>query len=160
MRLVQSEHLSEPYPPPLSDAYPAVVASVPVARNALAAFAATAGADDQLIDAVRLAASEALTNVVVHAYGGDPGWIQVTAWVAGEHLWVLVGDDGDGFRPHPNAPGLGLGLLVIVQLSDALSIVERSSGGTELRIRFHLGTSGDGMDEQVRRSLASATRPV
>jgi len=138
MRLVQSEYLSEVYRPPLSDCYPAVAASIPVARNALAEFAAVAGADEELTDAVRLAASEALTNVVVHAYGRELGSIHVTAWLTGDELWVLIGDDGYGLRPHPDGPGLGLGLGIIVQLSDACSIVKRSSGGTEVRIRFRL----------------------
>lgn len=160
MRLMQAECVSEPHPAPLSDSYPAVAASVPVARNALAAFAASAGADEQLTEAIRLAASEALTNVVLHAYDRQLGRMHVTAWLAGEELWVLIGDDGYGLRPHPDGPGLGLGLGIIVQLSDACSIVKRSSGGTEVRIRFRLGAGGDERADQVRRSRASATRPA
>jgi anti-sigma regulatory factor (Ser/Thr protein kinase) len=158
MSLVQSEYLSEPHPPRLSYCYPAVAASVPIGRNAVVAFAAMAGADEELIDAVRLAASEALTNVVLHAYDGDPGRIHVAAWLAADELWLLIADDGYGLRPNPDGPGMGLGLGIIVQLSDSCSIVKRSSGGTELRIRFRLGAGGDGCRRQDRGSRA--TRPA
>ncbi len=136
MRLVQSDDLIEPHLAPLSDSYPAVAASVPLARNAVAAFATSAGAGKSLVDAIRLAASEAITNVVVHAYDRNRGQIHVTAWLAGDQLWLLVADDGDGLRLRPNGPGLGLGLGIIVQVSDGVSIVKRSAGGIELRMRF------------------------
>ena len=131
--------------------YPAVPGSVRLARDATAAFAARAGASSSAIDAVRLAASEAVTNAVVHAYDDDSGHFTVAAWLVGEELWLLVADHGHGVRPHCDPPGLGFGLRLIAQLSDGYAVTNRSGGGTELRMRFAL-TRAEDCDE-----LGSAT---
>ncbi len=79
--------------------YAAVADSVGAARRALTHFAAQAGASAEQVEAVRLAASEALTNVVKHAYPDRPGSIHVTAAVACRELCVEITDDGWGFAP-------------------------------------------------------------
>ena len=122
----------------LTAEYPAEPESVARARHAISEFAAAAGADRKQIDAVRLAASEAVTNAVLHAYRGEPGNVQVTAAVVADELWVLVSDDGCGLEPRPDGTGLGLGLALIAQVSDELSVVPRASGGIEVRMRFAL----------------------
>jgi anti-sigma regulatory factor (Ser/Thr protein kinase) len=122
----------------LSMTYPAEPDSVARARHALSEFAATAGADRQQVEAVRLAASEAVTNAVLHAYRGDPGSVHVTAAVVSDELWILICDDGCGLEARPDRPGLGLGLALISQVSDELAVVPRASGGTEVRMRFVL----------------------
>jgi len=124
--------------PYLRVSYAAVRASVPSARRALAEMAAAAGAADRQLDAIRLAASEALTNVVLHAYSTPSGEIHVTAGIAGDELWVLIADDGRGIQAGLESDGLGLGLALIARLTDEFAIVERSSGGTELQLRFVL----------------------
>lgn len=141
--LIKGQPLSGPWaigwqPPRLKESYPAVASSVPIARQALAEFATTAGATQPQVEAVRLAASEALTNVVQYAYRARLGPIHVTARVAGGELWVLIADSGCGLHAGDEGDGLGLGLALISQLTDGFSIVERSSGGTELRMRFDL----------------------
>jgi serine/threonine-protein kinase RsbW len=125
----------------LSETYEAKPRSVAAARAALAEFAADAGASDAQVDAVRLAASEAVTNAVLHAYRGGPGQIHVTAALAGRELWILVSDEGGGMQPHADRPGLGLGLGLISQVCDDMAIVPRSSGGTEVRILFKLAAA-------------------
>jgi serine/threonine-protein kinase RsbW len=126
----------------LSETYPAVPDSVARARNALTAFAEEAGADPRQLDAVRLAASEAVTNAVMHAYTqGQTGAVHVSASYVEDELWVLIADTGGGLRPRSNSPGLGLGLAVIAQLADEFQILSRGSGGTELRLRFELRSS-------------------
>lgn len=122
----------------LSVTYEAKPSSVAAARAALAEFAANAGATDAQVDGVRLAASEAVTNAVLHAYRGEPGPIHVTAALAGRELWILVADEGGGMQPRANRPGLGLGLGLISQVCDDMAIVPRSSGGTEVRILVKL----------------------
>ncbi|MGH2869382.1 MAG: ATP-binding protein [Solirubrobacteraceae bacterium] len=122
----------------LTITYPAEPDSVARARHDLSEFAATAGADRKQVDAVRLAASEAVTNAVLHAYRGEPGSVHVTAAVVSEELWILIGDDGCGLEARPDRPGLGLGLALISQLSDELAVVPRAGGGIEVRMRFVL----------------------
>jgi anti-sigma regulatory factor (Ser/Thr protein kinase) len=142
--------------------YPALPDSVPLARQELVGFAIAAGADEDQTEDIRLSVSEALTNVVLHAYqrpADAAGEIHVHADVVGEELWVAVSDDGAGLQPHRESPGLGVGLALIAQTSDGLTIMNRSSGGTEVRMRFLLepGNRTGGYD---RGSSFSATSPA
>lgn len=146
----------------LKESFEATADSVTEARTRLAAFAADAGATTAQIDAVRLAASEAMTNAVLHAYRGEPGAIHVDAGVRSAELWILIADDGCGLEPRADRPGLGLGLGLISQVSDDFAIVSRASGGTEVRIRFNLANlaprSPAAMPETNRRSVGDARR--
>jgi anti-sigma regulatory factor (Ser/Thr protein kinase) len=127
----------------LIESYPAVAQSVPRAREALAAFAAEGGATREEIDAVRLAASEALTNVVAHAYRdrGARGRIHLTVALTDGELWVIIGDDGCGLHADRDSHGLGAGLALIAQSSDGFALVKRAAGGTEVRMRFDLSVA-------------------
>ncbi len=129
--------------PNLNESYEATPSSVAHGRAKLADFAAQVGATPSQVDAVRLAASEAMTNSVLHAYRGGPGLIYVNAAVASRELWILISDDGCGLQPRADRPGLGLGLGLISQVSDDFAIVSRATGGTEVRIRFNLVTADD-----------------
>jgi serine/threonine-protein kinase RsbW len=127
----------------LSQNYPAVAESVPRAREALSVFAQSVGATGDQLDSIRLAVSEAATNVVVHAYEGDPGRLQLDAEVSPGELAVLVADDGLGMRPQVQSPGLGFGLSLISQVCDEFEIARRSTGGLEVRMRFALHNGRD-----------------
>jgi stage II sporulation protein AB (anti-sigma F factor) len=136
-----------------TESYAAVPDSVPDARNALTEFARDAGADSERLEAVRLAASEAVTNAVMHAYdSGQQGTVQVSASYVENELWLLIADTGNGLRPRSNSPGLGLGLALIAQLADEFQIISRGSGGTELRLRFRLATPKRRSEEPRRSS--------
>jgi anti-sigma regulatory factor (Ser/Thr protein kinase) len=167
MRLTQASRISDfagaarnAGPPCLRESYPAVDSSVADGRRALADFAAAAGASREQVDAVRLVASEALTNVVLYAYPARIGHIHVTARLAAGELWVLIADSGCGLHAGPESDGLGLGLALISQMTDGFSVVERSSGGTELRMRFCLTAAREPGDDQDRGSAAAARRPA
>lgn len=142
----------------LSRCYPAVADSVPRARDALTAFAVSAGATGEQLDAIKLAVSEAATNVVVHAYEGWLGEIRIDARLASGELWIQVADDGHGMRPRIDTPGLGVGLALISQVADAFAIAKRSSGGTEVHMRFDLGVGQ--MLRSERATLAWASEPA
>ena len=122
----------------LNETYEASPRSVAEGRAKLADFAAKAGATPSQVDAVRLAASEAMTNSVLHAYRAGPGLIYVHAAIASGELWILISDDGCGLRPRADRSGLGLGLGLISEVSDDFAILSRGTGGTEVRIRFNL----------------------
>ncbi len=122
----------------VDQACPAVPESVPRMRQAVVALAAEAGAAEAALDAIRLATSEALTNVVVHAYEGAPGPIRLRAAVECGDLAVSVADEGHGLRPTVQRSGMGLGLAIIAEATKELSICRRPTGGTELRMRFSL----------------------
>ena len=123
-----------------SDVRAAVPESVPALRRAVVEFARAAGADQAQCDAVRLAISEAVTNVVLHAYRDEGGLIEVSATLADGDMWVLVADDGRGLGAPSARPGLGQGLALIGAVSDSIAVLRRATGGTELRLRFALGS--------------------
>jgi anti-sigma regulatory factor (Ser/Thr protein kinase) len=128
----------------LSESRPAVASSVAWARKVVAEFAATAGMQGERLDDVRLAVSEAATNSVAYAYDGAPGDLHVIAAVVSGELWIVIADDGMGMRRRPSEiRGLGLGLGLMARVSDALTILTRSSGGVEVQMRFLLGDRPD-----------------
>jgi serine/threonine-protein kinase RsbW len=110
------------------------------ARRAINEFAAAAGATDRALGSVAVCISEAITNVVVHAYRHDdrPGRVEVEAELDGDWLWVRVRDQGRGLEPRLDSPGLGLGLPLIAQLSASSEIVSPEQGGTEIIMRFNV----------------------
>jgi len=148
--------------------YTAETDSIPEARATVCAYAAAAGAEGEQLDAIRLAVSEALTNIVLYAYPWRTGHIHITARSMGSELWVLIADGGCGIHAGRDSEGLGLGLALISHVTDGFSVVERSSGGTELQLRFSLtGPAEPDRPQRLRPqrtpyergSVASATRP-
>ncbi len=156
-RRLPSVRPSQPDRQYVKQSYAAVAASVPTARADVVEFAAAAGITGEQLDAVRLAVSEAITNVVVYAYPARLGHIHVTARVAGGELWVLVADSGCGIHAGRESDGLGLGLALISQLTDGFSVLERSSGGTELRLRFVIEEPGQQTGKRREPRARSAT---
>jgi stage II sporulation protein AB (anti-sigma F factor) len=133
---------------------------VPKARAAITRFALDAGADSQQLEAIRLAASEAVTNVVLHAYGRGDGSVRVSAsYVPGE-LWMLVEDDGVGLQGKGRRGGLGVGLVLIAELADTFEIVRRSSGGTQLEMRFKLRVGNAAAELRPQRANGVALSPA
>lgn len=121
-----------------SQSYSATPEAVTEARRWVAEAAARAGAEPDVVEAVRLAVSEAVTNVVLHAYRDGPGEVRVTLAVAEGEFWVLVADSGRGHQSDPRSPGLGWGLPLIANACQDFMITEPSGGGTELRMGFPL----------------------
>ncbi len=118
--------------------YAAVPASARAARAAVARFARRNRLADATIEAATLAVSEAVTNVVVHAYANrtEGGGLTLTAALAGPELWVIVADSGSGLQARRDSPGLGLGLAIIARVADGVDLVTSASGGLEIRMRF------------------------
>jgi serine/threonine-protein kinase RsbW/stage II sporulation protein AB (anti-sigma F factor) len=124
---------------------PAVPASCPQARHAVREALATVAVE---IAAVDLAVSEAVTNVVVHAYrdrgpADEPGRIRIAVRVEAGAAWVVVTDEGIGMVPRADSPGLGMGLSLIAGVSDDLEIEQRHDG-TRVHMRFVLGADAVG----------------
>lgn len=110
-------------------------------RRELSEYARAIGAPPETCESVALATSEALTNVVLHAYHGqEPGEIIVEAFDGeSDQLHVLICDEGVGLRPRADSPGLGIGIAVMAQMADEFSITNRQdTQGTIVSLRFSL----------------------
>jgi anti-sigma regulatory factor (Ser/Thr protein kinase) len=121
---------------------------VAVVRHALGALGETLDVDSQTLSDIKLAITEACTNVVVHAYDGQEGPMDVAASLEpGNVLTVVVRDDGRGIAPRADTPGLGLGLPLIATLTESLELSRNQDEQTEERMTFRMEASepaGDG----------------
>jgi serine/threonine-protein kinase RsbW len=128
-------------PASLSLSLPATAESVGRLRREIAEFARSHGATDRSLESLNLAVSEAVTNVVVHAYreADTPGPILVVAAASEYTLIVTVEDEGCGMTPRADSPGLGLGLGLMSRLADTFEIGPRAArSGMTLRMAFPL----------------------
>ncbi len=89
-----------------------------------------------LIEDVKLAVTEACTNVVRHAYQGAEGPLEVKVEPKSGSLTVVVTDHGTGIRPNPASDGAGLGLPLIAALSSQLEIGDGEEAGSCIRMSF------------------------
>ena len=117
---------------------PARPENVAVARHAIGGFADVLEVPDQTLADVKLAVTEACTNVVVHAYPDGEGPMGLRASVNDGVLRVVVVDHGRGILPRADSPGLGLGLPLIATLAESLELGTGTSEETEVRMTFRL----------------------
>jgi serine/threonine-protein kinase RsbW len=110
-------------------------ANLALTRLALAGVAANAGASREVVSDLKLAVTEACTNVIRHAYGENgSGEIVVRYTVEPGLISVEVEDSGAGFElgaapsGSRNGDGNGMGLMIIRVLSDELSVSSEGSG--------------------------------
>jgi anti-sigma regulatory factor (Ser/Thr protein kinase) len=125
--------------PDLELKLPARAENVAVVRHAFGGFAEVLRVDEQTLADIKLAVTEACTNVVIHAYeSDDPGSLEVDATIADSRLTVVIRDRGRGILPRPDSPGLGLGLPLIATLAESLELGTDDLDHTEVRMTFRL----------------------
>jgi len=133
--------------------------NVAVIRQALAGAIEVLGLGESRLLDINTAVSEACNNVVVHAYEGDEGPLEVYLCVDDSELEIIVRDDGVGIRPRAPEPGLevqGLGLSLIQTLSDRVEFLGGMGQGTEVKMTFSL----NGHRASWLRELPNDTRDV
>jgi serine/threonine-protein kinase RsbW len=127
---------------------PARPEGVAVVRQALAGMADALDFDPAVLADMKMAVSEACTNVVVHAYDdGDDGLLEVEMAADEQGLTIRVRDHGAGMDPETtrtrDVPALGLGLPLIAALSDDFELSGATGEGTEVRMLFNYARDGD-----------------
>src|SRR6202012_1285777 len=73
--------------------------NVVLVREALSGIAATVGVDEIDLNDIRTAVTEACNNVVLHAYDGEEGPLQIEVFVSSRAVEVVVRDHGTGIKP-------------------------------------------------------------
>ena len=125
--------------PDMELALPARATNIAVVRHAFGALGEVLALDEEVLSNIRLAVTEACTNVVVHAYpDAHEGLLEVAATLQADKLEVLVRDEGPGIGPRPGSPGLGLGLPLIASLTESVQLGRGQDERTEVRMTFPL----------------------
>jgi serine/threonine-protein kinase RsbW len=123
--------------------------NVLLVRQALSGLAALVGLDAIETNDLNTAVTEACNNVVLHAYEGAEGPLEVEARMLEGAIGVSVRDCGIGFDGDPHErPGAddehdersvgGMGLVVIEALARRVELIQPSGGGTEVLMEFPL----------------------
>jgi len=121
---------------------PARAENIPLVRHAVAGFLDGHGIGGDPASDMLLAVTEACTNVVQHAYRDESvadAEIEVWAELADGTVTITVRDQGGGFAPRVDSPGLGLGLPVIAALTTTVEIRPTPPSGTEVVMTFAPG---------------------
>jgi serine/threonine-protein kinase RsbW len=115
-----------------------------IVRGMLGGVAELLALDPELLDDLKTSVSEACNNVVLHAYGGEAGPMEVGLFMTEEHVRVTVTDRGVGMPapPPPGDVGQGIGLSVIRALTQDVEFSSAPDGGTEVRMDFAVRRDG------------------
>lgn len=149
MRSISHTSAIDERPKGLQIMLPAKSENVAIIRHALAGLAEEIGMDEPGLADLKTVVTEACMNVVLHAYEGEPGPLNVEAAADSSGLTVAVRDEGVGIRPQADTDrnSLRLGLSLIAALSSSFSISGGIDQGTEIMMRVPLhGGGADGKD--------------
>ena len=131
-------------PVSFSLSFPAQAEYLVLCRLAVAALAGLAPLDDELVDDLKLAVTEACTNTIQHAYrDGDAGRVELRYEVEDGLVRITIEDSGVG--PSDERPVNrgeregGMGLAIIRSLVDELELQPGPEGrGTRLTLARRL----------------------
>jgi anti-sigma regulatory factor (Ser/Thr protein kinase) len=123
---------------------PARPENIAVVRHMLGALAQTIDLPEAVVDDLRLAVTEACTNVVRHAYDPDaPGPVEVTIRPEDDAVSVVVADHGRGIGTSSDIAGPGLGLPLIAAIADEVDLQPQPGGGSRVAMTFARHRPGD-----------------
>ena len=130
---------------------PAIGGNEGFARAAVAAFCAPLSPTIEEINDVKTAVSEAVTNVIVHAYPGDVGDIMLEVILYEDRVIdIKIGDQGVGmedveeakkpfFTTRSAEEHSGMGFTIMEAFTDSLEIRSEKGNGTTVTMRKKFG---------------------
>jgi serine/threonine-protein kinase RsbW len=121
--------------------------NVMLVRELLAGVAEAIELDGSDLNDIRTAVTEACNNVVLHAYGGGEGPLEIEVYLTSDAFHVAVRDRGTGWRAPPEHDrgtgsarvkdvSSGIGIPVIRALVHRVEFDIAEDGGTEVRMEF------------------------
>jgi serine/threonine-protein kinase RsbW len=128
---------------------------VSTVRLAISSLAAKAGLDIEAIEDIKVAVSEACSNILCHSDIGDDYIYRVECTLHDDKLEIVVEDNGVGFNtneyqePDPGCLQVGgLGIYIIKALMDEVHVESEDGAGTLIRMTknittFELATEAD-----------------
>jgi serine/threonine-protein kinase RsbW len=108
------------------------------------------GLEKPVLGDLRLVVDEAVTNIVLHGYGGEGGPVELLVARDGDDIVVRIRDQAPPFDPDgvvapdlntalaERQPG-GMGVFLMRQMMDEVQFRPLPEGGNELRLVKHLG---------------------
>jgi stage II sporulation protein AB (anti-sigma F factor) len=135
---------------------PARSANLALARATVAAFAAQLPFTVEELEDLKVAVSEAVSNVILHAYpDGQRGDVAIEAATSGAMLEVVVEDQGAGIEDvdrarepaYTTAPDrMGLGFVLMENFADEVEVHSVPGRGTKVTLRKSAGYRQQGGD--------------
>lgn len=116
---------------------PARPENVAVVRHMLGAFGEALGFGERTMEDIRLAVTEACTNVVRHAYDDEDGPMDVAVRPTGEGLEIEIADHGRGMGASVDVTGPGFGLPMMATLADELEVDDTPGRGSRVTMAFY-----------------------
>lgn len=111
------------------------------ARNVVASFILPLNPNLNELSDIKTAVSEAVTNVVVHAYPNETGYVTMKVSTCGNRVNITISDNGIGiqdieraltpfYTSKPNQERSGMGFTVMESFMDELEVKNNKSGVT------------------------------
>ncbi len=131
--------------------FPSLSENEVFARNAVAAFVLPLNPTLTELSDVKTAVSEAVTNAIVHGYGGAAeGWIELKCRTDGDLLEIEVADRGRGiedvaraltpfFTTLPGEERSGMGFTIMQTFMSGFSVSSAPGEGTRVKMSKRFG---------------------
>ncbi|MCD8124769.1 MAG: anti-sigma F factor [Lachnospiraceae bacterium] len=127
-----------------------------LARVTAAAFFSRLDPTLEEVEDVKTAVSEAVTNCIIHGYGGGPGEIYLEAELCDRELTLRIRDQGIGienvarareplFTTRPDEGRSGMGFSFMEAFMDRVDVVSRPGEGTVVTMKKRSRERQDGM---------------
>jgi stage II sporulation protein AB (anti-sigma F factor) len=127
----------------------AVAQNEAFSRTAAAAFLIPLNPTVSELTDVKTAVSEAVTNAIIHGYGGEGGEVELRCATSGREVFVEVRDCGAGiedvpkareplFTTRPEEERSGMGFTVMETFMDEVEVSSEPGKGTTVRLRKKL----------------------
>ncbi|WP_262678523.1 ATP-binding protein [Paenibacillus sp. J5C2022] len=126
---------------PIVMTLPAIADNLGVIRSVLYTVAAKAGFSYEEIEDMKVAVTEACSNVIQHAYRDQEGFIRIAFQWMDAALHISVKDDGSGVREEERAIRQGLHAIPLVEASvGGLGIYMMHALMDKVEVKQHNGT--------------------
>ena len=133
--------------------FDSISANEAFARVTVAAFMAQMNPSVEEVADVKTAVSEAVTNAIIHGYGGEVHTITICAEVEEDWLFLKISDQGVGiadvakameplYTTRPEMERSGMGFLFMEAFMDEVKVESEPGKGTTVIMRKHIGRHG------------------
>lgn len=122
------------------------------ARSTVSAFVSQLNPTLDEIEDIKAAVSEAVTNIVVHAYGNNIGTVYITCTLSDDTATITIKDTGCGicdiklartplYTGSPDSERSGLGFTVMETFMDEIDVISERGVGTTITLKKRVGNA-------------------